>query len=90
MRTWAHNLELSTLAETGPLGLLALFWLLIAAARMVLRSASPFAIGALAALAAWFTMAQVHDVLYDTKVTYALWFSLALAWSPAPPPARAA
>jgi len=90
MRTWAHNLELSTLAETGPLGLLALLWLLIAAARMVVRSASPFALGALAALAAWFTMAQVHDVLYDTKVMYALWFSLALAWSPAPPPARAA
>src|SRR5256885_11209121 len=90
MRTWAHNLELSTLAETGPLGLLALLWLLIAAARMVVRSASPFALGALAALAAWFTMAQVHDALYDTKVMYALWFSLALAWSPAPPPARAA
>jgi O-antigen ligase len=89
MRTWAHNLELSTLAETGPLGLLALLWLLIAAARMVLRSASPFALGALAALAAWFTMAQVHDVLYDTKVMYALWFSLALAWSPAAPPLTA-
>ena len=89
MRTWAHNLELSTLAETGPLGLLALLWLLFAAARMLLRSASPVAVGALAALAAWLTMAQVHDVLYDTKVMYALWFSLALGWQPAPPPARA-
>ena len=90
MRTWAHNLELSTLAETGPLGLLALFWLLAASARMVLRSASPFALGALAALAAWFTLAQVHDVLYDTKVMYALWFSLALAAPPGPPSATAA
>jgi O-antigen ligase len=90
MRTWAHNLELSTLAETGPLGLAALLWLLVAAARMLVRSASPLKIGALAALAAWFTMAQVHDVLYDTKVMYALWFSLALGWSPAPPQARAA
>lgn len=88
MRTWAHNLELSTLAETGPLGLLALLWLLAAAVRMLLRNASPFALGALAALAAWFTMAQVHDLLYDTKVMYALWFSLALGASPAPPPAR--
>jgi len=90
MRTWAHNLELSTLAETGPLGLLTLLWLLVAALRMVLRSASPFAVGGLAALAAWFTMAQVHDVLYDTKVMYALWFALAVATSRGPSPARAA
>ncbi len=90
MRTWAHNLELSTLAEMGPLGLAALFWLLIAAARMALRSTSPFALGALAALAAWFTIAQVHDVLYDTKVMYALWFSLALATWREPPPATSA
>jgi O-antigen ligase len=89
MRTWAHNLELSTLAETGPLGLLALLWLLAAAVRMLLRSTSPFAAGALAAFAAWVTMAQVHDVLYDTKVMYALWFALALGASPGPPLARA-
>ncbi len=81
---------LSTLAETGPLGLLALLWLLLAALRMVLRSTSPFAAAGLAALAAWFTMAQVHDVLYDTKVMYALWFALAAAASPTPPPARVA
>jgi len=89
MRTWAHNLELSTLAEMGPVGLVALLWLLIAAARMVLRSTSPFASGALAALAAWFTIAQAHDVIYDTKVMYALWFSLALGASPGPPSATA-
>jgi O-antigen ligase len=83
MRTWAHNLELSTLAEMGPLGLLALTWLLVAAARMLLRSASPLATGALAAFAAWLTIAQVHDVLYDTKVMYALWFALALGATPA-------
>ena len=90
MRTWAHNLELSTLAEMGPLGLAALFWLLIGATRMALRSTSPFAPGALAALAAWFTIAQVHDVLYDTKVMYVLWFSLALATWREPPPATSA
>jgi O-antigen ligase len=89
MRTWAHNLELSTLAEVGPLGLAALLWLLFTAARMVLRSTNAFAVGALAAFAAWFTMAQVHDLLYDTKVMYALWFALALGWSRAPPRARA-
>ena len=79
MRTWAHNLELSTLAELGPLGLLALGWLLFAAFRLVLRSASPYALGGLATLCAWLTIAQFHDVIYDTKVTYALWFALALA-----------
>ena len=91
MRTWAHNLELSTLAELGPLGLLALFWLLLAAFRLALRSASPYALGAFAALCAWLTIAQFHDVIYDTKVMYALWFALALAQaaSPRSPPARA-
>ncbi|HET7787981.1 MAG TPA: O-antigen ligase family protein [Myxococcales bacterium] len=91
MRTWAHNLELSTLAELGPLGLLALFWLLFAAFRLGLRSASPYALGGLAALCAWLTIAQFHDVVYDTKVMYALWFALALgqAGSPGSPPARA-
>ncbi|HEY6910701.1 MAG TPA: O-antigen ligase family protein, partial [Myxococcales bacterium] len=84
MRTWAHNLELSTLAELGPLGLLALFWLLFAAFRLALRSASPYALGGLAALCAWLTIAQFHDLLYDTKVMYALWFALALAQE-APP-----
>jgi O-antigen ligase len=91
MRTWAHNLQLSTLAELGPLGLLALAWLLFAAFRLVLRSASPYALGGLAALCAWLTIAQFHDVIYDTKVTYALWFALALAqpaW-PGSAPARA-
>ena len=99
MRTWAHNLELSTLAETGPLGLLALLWVLLAAALALLRSRgrSGFAPGALAALAAFLAAAQAHDILYDTKVMYALWLPLGLAlspaWrataaSPAAPPAR--
>ncbi|HEY6912759.1 MAG TPA: O-antigen ligase family protein, partial [Myxococcales bacterium] len=95
MRTWAHNLELSTLAELGPVGLFALFWLLFTAFRMLLRSASPYAPGALAALCAWLAIAQFHDLVYDTKVMYALWFALALAAAPAQPassgsaPARA-
>jgi O-antigen ligase len=86
MRTWAHNLELSTLAETGPLGLLALFWLLGAAALLLWRRRS---IGGLAALAAFVAIAQAHDLLYDNKVMYALWLSVALGASAVPPKARA-
>ena len=92
MRTWAHNTELSTLAEMGPLGLLALLWLFAAAARAcVKRMSEPFALGGLAALVALFVIGQAHDVLYDTKVMYALWLALGLALSPSPgsPPARA-
>ena len=93
MRTYAHNLELTTLAETGPLGLLALLWLLVAAFRALYRRR---ALGGLAALAAWLAIAQVHDVFYDTKVMYALWFALGLSLrrsgespSPSPPAATA-
>jgi hypothetical protein len=84
MRTWAHNLELSTLAETGPLGLLAMLWLLSTAAVALRRRmrAGSLALGGLAALAALFVIAQTHDVLYDTKVMYALWLALGLSLSP--------
>jgi O-antigen ligase len=86
MRTWAHNTELSTLAEMGPLGLLALLWLFAAAARALVRrmSRDSFALGGLAALVALFVIGQAHDVLYDTKVMYALWLALGLALSPLP------
>ena len=80
MRTWAHNLELSSLAEMGPLGLAALAWLLGAVLLALVRGvrrAEPFALGGLAAVSAWLVIAQVHDVLYDTKVMYALWFAVA-------------
>ena len=89
MRTWAHNLELSTLAETGPLGLLAMAWVWGAAIGALARKR---ALAGLAALVAFLAIAQVHDAIYDTKVMYALWFALAvaLAPSPEPPPARAA
>lgn len=79
MRTWAHNSELSLLAETGPLGVLAFLWVVGAAARALWRRrGEPFATGALAAGAALLVIAQVHDVFYDTKVMYALWLALAL------------
>ena len=92
MRTWAHNLELSTLAETGPLGLLTMLYLWTSAAAALFRRR---ALGGLAALAAWLVIAQMHDVFYDTKVMYSLWFALGLSLSPdatvlqQPPPARA-
>ena len=97
MRTWAHNLELSTMAETGPLGLLALLWLLSSAAVALRQRLRPggLALGGLAALIAFFVIAQAHDVLYDTKVMYGLWLLLGLSLSPAEeaspgsPPARA-
>lgn len=87
MRTWAHNLELSILAETGPLGLLCLFWLFGAAAAMLLRKRSA---GGVAALLAFVAVAQAHDLLYDNKVMYALWLAVALAGSRESPPAKAA
>jgi O-antigen ligase len=93
MRTWAHNLELSTLAETGPQGLAAMLWIWVAAARALWQRR---AMGGLAALLAWLAIAQVHDAFYDNKVMYALWFALGIslrrsnaAASPAPPPATA-
>jgi O-antigen ligase len=82
MRTWAHNSELSLLAETGPFGLAALLWAAYRTFRALvasLRAGEPIALGALAATAALAVIAQAHDVFYDTKVMYALWLGIALA-----------
>jgi hypothetical protein len=82
MRTWAHNAPLSLLAETGPLGLLALLWAAFRAVRALfgsLRAGEPIALGALAATVALAVIAQAHDVFYDTKVMYALWLGIGLA-----------
>jgi O-antigen ligase len=85
MRTWAHNAALSLLAETGPLGLIALLWAGFRTVRALLQSlrgGEPIALGALAATAALAVIAQAHDVFYDTKVMYALWLGIALALPP--------
>jgi len=82
MRTWAHNSELSLLAETGPLGLAAFLWAAFRTVRALyasLRAGEPIALGALAAATALAVIAQAHDVFYDTKVMYALWLGIALA-----------
>jgi O-antigen ligase len=85
MRTWAHNSILSLWAETGPLGLLALGFLLVQIIRALQRAArdgGAFTPGAMAAGLALFVTAQVHDVIYDSKVMYPLWFALALGLQP--------
>ena len=90
MRTWAHNTELSMLAETGPLGLLALLWLAVATAVALwrrVRAGDGLAVGGAAAAAALAVIAQAHDVFYDTKVMYALWLALAISLAPRAPPA---
>jgi len=87
MGTWAHNLELSTLAETGPVVLLCLFWLFGAAAVMLVRKRSA---GGVAALCAFVAVAQAHDLLYDNKVMYALWLAVALGASTGSPKATTA
>ena len=85
MFTWAHNIELSSLAEMGPIGLCAMLALFMMAAISLRKRLGPtsWALGGLAALAAFFVIAQAHDVLYDTKVMYALWLALGLSLTPA-------
>jgi O-antigen ligase len=88
MRTWAHNTELSLLAETGPFGLAAFLWVAGAAAIALwrrVRAGDGLAVGGLAGAAALAIFAQVHDVLYDTKVMYALWLALGVALAPRAP-----
>src|SRR5439155_138876 len=55
---------------------------LLAALLARVRAREPIALGALAALTALLVVGQAHDVLYDTKVMYALWFALGLSLSP--------
>jgi O-antigen ligase len=86
MRTWAHNSPLSLLAETGPLGLFAggavALAALAALLRRLRRDPHGLALGGLGALVTLFAIAQAHDVLYDTKVMYALWLALGVALFP--------
>jgi putative inorganic carbon (hco3(-)) transporter len=92
MRTWAHNTELSMLAETGPLGLAALIWVAAAAfhaLRTRIRDGYGLAVGGAAAVAALAVIGQAHDVLYDTKVMYALWLALGTAFAPRAPASHA-
>jgi O-antigen ligase len=88
MRTWAHDMPLSMLCETGPLGLFALLWLLVDGLALALKAlrrpeGAPqwrgLALGGALATLAFAVVSAFHDALYDGQVGYNLFFSLALA-----------
>ncbi|MHB8419005.1 MAG: O-antigen ligase family protein [Myxococcales bacterium] len=87
MRTWAHDMPLSLLCETGPLGLFAYCWLLIEGLALANTWRRRSGRGTLAGLAlggslatlAFAVVAAFHDALYDGLVAYNLFFALALA-----------
>ncbi len=88
MRTWAHNMPLSMLCETGPLGLFAFLWLLGAGLGLALealrhKSGLPtwrgLCFGGALATLGFSVVSAFHDALYDGQVGYNLFFSLGLA-----------
>jgi lipopolysaccharide transport system permease protein len=86
MRTWAHDMPLSLLVETGPLGLFGYLWLFCAWLGLTLtRARSPdrwksgLLLGSLLGGLAFFTLSLFHDALYDGEVAYNLAFVLSLA-----------
>ncbi len=88
MRTWAHDMYLTLLVETGIAGLIAYLWIfaaVIALARRGLAEDSPewrsARLGALGATAALLGVSLFHDVLYDGEVAMTLFFLAGLALS---------
>ncbi len=85
MRTWAHNSLLSLTAETGFVGLCAVALLAFAIVRALLvrlREGGRFTAGAIASACALLVVAQMHDVVYDSKVMYPLWLALVVGLHP--------
>ncbi len=83
MRTWAHDMPLSLLSETGPFGLFAGLWVVLAGLALA-RGSGPrrgLRLGAALATLAFALVALFHDALYDGQVSYSLFFALALAAS---------
>jgi lipopolysaccharide transport system permease protein len=85
MRTWAHDMPLSLLAECGPLGLFGYIWIFCAWIWMTFWRGRPkdpwsagLSLGSLLGGLAFFTLSLFHDALYDGEVAYNLSFSLAL------------
>ena len=88
MRTWAHDMPLSLLCETGPFGLFAYAWLIVAGLSLAGSAKAPqpiargLALGAALATLAFAIVATFHDSLYDGQVAYNLFFALALgSWA---------
>ncbi len=79
MRTWAHDTPLSLLCETGPLGLFAFVWFMVAGLGLPRKARDGIVLGAAFAVGAFAVVAAFHDVLYDGQVGYNLVFALALA-----------
>jgi O-antigen ligase len=88
MRTWAHDMPLSLLCETGPLGLFAFVWLLLAGLGLGLSALRPsnrpsmrrgLALGGALATLAFAVVSTFHDTLYDGQVGYNVFFALGLA-----------
>lgn len=89
MRTWAHDMPLTLLAETGPAGLLCWIWMLAAASLVAWRglrrsegTSRAIRLGALAALAGFVMHGMFHDVLYDGEAAIAMFFFAGLACAP--------
>ena len=93
MHTWAHDMPLTLLAETGVAGLLTWIWMFVAMAGVALsalrQDESPLLraarLGALGAAAAMFAITFFHDVLYDGEAAMALFTFAGLATVRAPP-----
>ncbi len=95
MRTWAHDMPFTLLAETGPGGLLSWIWMLAAAALVAWRgiregegTARAIRLGALAAFAGFIVHGLFHDILYDGEAAIAMFFVAGLACAPLRPPAE--
>ncbi|MFN7133945.1 MAG: O-antigen ligase family protein, partial [Myxococcales bacterium] len=96
MRTWAHDMPMTLLAETGIGGLFCWIWMLIAAAAVGWRElrrrdglARAIRLGALAGAAAFVSYGLFHDVLYDGESALTMFFLAGLACAAGPREARA-
>jgi O-antigen ligase len=82
MRTWAHDMPLTLLAESGLAGLFTWVWMFAVAIGLslgALRNDRPgwvraARLGSLGAAAALLTTSLFHDVLYDGEAAMALFF----------------
>jgi len=84
MRTWAHDIYLTLMAETGVAGLVCYVWILVMVAALALSrrredEGRAVRLGALGAAASLVTASFFHDVLYDGEAAMTLFFLAGLA-----------